>query len=80
MRVERKDIKNLRTLAQALSYELSELGRDLAEKLTYSNTETIDIIDFVDSALACMKNDLCKFYHRRLDKLSKEFYEFEPIA
>lgn len=80
MRVERKDIKDLRTLAQALSYELSELGRDLAEKLTYSNTETIDIIDFVDSALACMKNDLCKFYHRRLDKLSKEFYEFEPIA
>ena len=80
MRVERKDIKDLRTLAQALSYELSELGRDLAEKLTYSNTETIDIIDFVDSALVCMKNDLCKFYHRRLDKLSKEFYEFEPIA
>lgn len=80
MRVERKDIKDLRTLAQALSYKLSELGRDLAEKLTYSNTETIDIIDFVDSALDCMKNDLCKFYHRRLDKLSKEFYEFEPIA
>ncbi len=78
--MERKDIKNLRTLAQALSYELSELGRDLAEKLTYSNTETIDIIDFVDSALDCMKNDLCKLYHRRLDKLSKDFYEFEPIA
>lgn len=42
--------------------------------------ERKDIIGFADSALECMKHDMCKFYHRRLDKLSKEFYEFEPIA
>ena len=80
MRIERKDIRDLRTLAQALAYELSELSSDISEKLRYSNTEMIDIIDFVDSALECMKNDMCEFYGKQLNKLSKEFYKYESIA
>ena len=79
-RIERKDIRDLRTLAQALAYELSELSRDISEKLTYSNTETIDIIDFVDAALECMKNDMCKFYGKQLNRFSNEFYRYESIA
>ena len=80
MRIERKNIKDIRTLAQALAYELSELGRDISEKLTYSNTDTIDVIDFCNSAIECMKNDMCKFYDNQLEKLSHEFYQNGSIA
>lgn len=70
----RKKAGNIRELASNLSFELHNLAHDLGQKAMYSGSDIPELIDTIESAIDCMRNDMCKHYGMHLNRLSEEFY------
>ena len=76
--IRREHVKDIRTLAQALAYELNSLSFDILEKASYLSK--VELIDILRSAIGTLSEDTTVFYNRRLNKLEDEFYKNEPVA
>ena len=70
----RKKAGSIRELASNLSFELANLSEDLMQKARYSSSDIPELVDTIDSAITCMRNDMCKYYEMHLNRLSEEFY------
>ena len=75
----RKKAGSIRELALNLSFELGSLSEDLMQKARYSSTEIIELIDTVDSAIGTLRDDMCKYYDKHLNRLSEEFYRYGAL-
>ena len=76
--IRREHAEDIRTLAQALAYELNSLSFDILEKASYLSK--VELIDILRSAIGTLSEDTTVFYNRRLNKLEDEFYKNEPVA
>ena len=76
--IRREHAEDIRTLAQALAYELNSLSFDILEKASYLSK--VELIDILRSAIGTLSEDTTVFYNRRLNKLEDEFYRNEPVA
>ena len=80
MRVNREGIRDIRQLALSFSAELLNVGFDLSQKAIDSRSDTVDIIDALASALDALRDDTAEFYQEQYDRLTEQFYKYEPIA
>ena len=80
MYIKREKITDMRMLALSFAGELLNVAHDLSMKALDTRNDMYEVISTLGNALDAIRDDTGEFYHRRLDKLSKEFYEFEPIA
>ena len=80
MRVNREGIRDIRQLALSFSAELLNVAYDISQKAIDSRSDTVDIIDALASALDALRDDTAEFYQAQYDKLTEQFFKYEPIA
>ena len=76
--IRREHVKDIRTLAQALAYELNSLSFDILEKASFLSK--VELIDILRSAIGTLFEDTTEFYSRRLNQLEDKFYSEEMPA
>ena len=80
MKADRQDIRDIRQLALSFSAELLNVAYDLSQKAIDSRNDTIDIIDALASGIDAIRDDTAEFYQAQYDKLTEQFFKYEPIA
>ena len=76
--IRREHVKDIRTLAQALAYELNGLAFDILEKASYLSK--IELIDILGSALDALRDDTGEYYQGEYERLSEEFFKNEAVV
>ena len=80
MLVNREGIRDIRQLALSFSAELMGVANDLSQKAIDTRNDTIDVIDALATAVDTIRDDTAEFYQEQYDKLTEQFYKYEPIA
>ena len=80
MLVNREGIRDIRQLALSFSAELMGVANDLSQKAIDTRNDTIDVIDALATAVDTIRDDTAEFYQEQYDRLTEQFYKYEPIA